>query len=175
MVLNPLCILNHVNKEHLSDSSCIDISWAAYYAHKPETKIVNAADSTGMMPLFKEQAHSPAMIKHSMTIIQKAMKMVNHNQVPVIAFDQPLYAFSMQWIWPDTYGDEKFVIMFGGLHIELTALKALGKWLDSSGLVNAITQSGIASSGTADSFLKASHITRTRHAHKVTAASLHIL
>ena len=58
------------------------------------------------------------------------------------------------------YGDDKFVIMFGGLHIELTALKALGKWLDNSGWVNAITQSGLASSGTADSFLKASHFSQ---------------
>ena len=65
--------------------------------------------------------------------------------------------------------------MFGGLHIELTALKALGKWLDSSGWVAAITQADIASTGTADSFLKASHITKTRHAHQVTASALHIL
>ena len=35
-----------------------------------------------------------------------------------------------------------------------------------------LIQAGVASSGTADSFLKASHLTRTRHAHQVTALAL---
>ena len=34
---------------------------------------------------------------------------------------------------------------------------------------------GITGSGTADSFIKVSHVTKTRHAHQVTAASLHTL
>ena len=61
------------------------------------------------------------------------------------------------------------------MHIELNALKALGKWLDNSGWVAVINQSGHASAGTADSFLKISHITKTRHDHRVTVAALHIL
>ena len=36
-------------------------------------------------------------------------------------------------------------------------------------------QANIASSGTADSFINVGHVTRTRHAHQVTAASLHSL
>ena len=36
----------------------------------------------------------------------------------------------------------------------------------------ALTDAGIASSGTADSFLKATHLTRTRHAHQVTMLAL---
>ena len=35
-----------------------------------------------------------------------------------------------------------------------------------------LTQAGIASSGTADSFLKAAHLTRTRHGHQVCALAL---
>ena len=43
----------------------------------------------------------------------------------VVAFDQPLYAVAkeIQWMWPDEYGEEKFVIMFGGLHVEMAFLK----------------------------------------------------
>jgi len=36
-------------------------------------------------------------------------------------------------------------------------------------------QGNIASAGTADSFISVSHITKTRHAHQVTTACLHIL
>ncbi len=36
-------------------------------------------------------------------------------------------------------------------------------------------QANIAGTGTADSFIKASHVTKTQHAHQVTGASLHTL
>ena len=46
-------------------------------------------------------------------------------QVPVLAADQPLYALAkeIQWTWPDSHGEDHFVIMFGGLHIEMAVLK----------------------------------------------------
>ena len=51
----------------------------------------------------------------------------------------------------------------------------LGDWLEGSGWTSALVQANIASTGTADSFIKASHVTKTRHAHQATAASLHTL
>ena len=49
----------------------------------------------------------------------------------------------------------------------------LGAWLDVSGWVNALIQGDIVTPGTADSFIQASHVTKTRHAHQVTAVSLY--
>ena len=54
-------------------------------------------------------------------------------------------------------------------------LQLLGNWLDDSGWTSALTQANIASSGTPDSFISASHVTKTRHAHQATAGSLHCL
>ena len=54
-------------------------------------------------------------------------------------------------------------------------LQVLGDWLEDSGWTHALVQANIASPGTADSFLHASHVTKTRHAHQVTAASLYKL
>ena len=65
--------------------------------------------------------------------------------------------------------------MLGGLHIEMIAWKALGKWLESSGLTAALVPADIATPGKVDSVLKASHISGTRHAHQVTAAALYTL
>ena len=55
-----------------------------------------------MLPLFKEQAHSPAMIRHSMSVVRKAVQFLNPGQIPVVTFDQPLYAIAkqVQWNWP---------------------------------------------------------------------------
>ena len=62
--------------------------------------------------------------------------------------------------------------MLGGLHIEMTIWNTYGDYLEASGWTTALTQAGITSSGTADSFLKAAHLTRTRHAHQVSALAL---
>ena len=59
--------------------------------------------------------------------------------------------------------------MFGGLHIELAAFKAIVGLLKDGGWTTALTEAGIASFGTAESFLTASSVTKTRLAHQVTA------
>ncbi len=66
-------------------------------------------------------------------------------------------------------------MMFGGLNIEMAAMKSIGTLLQDSGWTGALVEAGIASPGTADSFLKASSITRTRHVHQITACSLYKL
>ena len=64
------------------------------------------------------------------------------------------------------------IIMFGGLHLEK---RLLGDLLASSGWTDALTDAAIATVGTADSFLKCTHVTRTRHAHQLTALALSVL
>ena len=65
--------------------------------------------------------------------------------------------------------------MFGGLHIEMAALKSIGTLLQDSGWTAALVESGIATPGTADSFLSASSVTRTRQMHQVTTSCLYKL
>ena len=110
-------------------------------------------------------------------IVKQNVGFLNPGQTPVIAFDQPLYALAKQikWNWPNIYGEDKVVIMFGGIHIEMAALRTIGDWLEESGWTSALVEADLASPGTAYSFLKASHLTRTRHAYQVTASSLCIL
>jgi hypothetical protein len=38
----------------------------------------------------------------------------------------------IQWEIPE-FGEDKFVVMMGGLHIEMASFKMLGKWLSGSG------------------------------------------
>ena len=55
------------------------------------------------------------------------------------------------------YGEEKFVIMLGGLHIEKAALFTVRDWLKGSGWTTALVQADVTTPGTADSFMKVSH------------------
>ena len=44
------------------------------------------------------------------------MEHLNPNQTPVLTMDQPLPAIAkeIQWLWPDSFSDNKYVIMIGG-------------------------------------------------------------
>ncbi|KAG1692632.1 Lysosome membrane protein 2 [Nymphon striatum] len=112
-----------------------------------------------------------------MDVVKNAVEHLNPGQTPVVTFDQPLFALAkqIQWKWPASYGEDQLVVVFGGLHIEMAALRTLGDWMQGSGWVQALVQAEIATAGSADSFIRASHVLRTRRAHQVTAAALYIL
>ncbi len=107
---------NATNKEWLS--------WSAYHA-SIQQDILPPSAIGGLLPLFMDSAHSLAMIKHAMNVISAAVRHLNPSQVPVMTADQPLFSLAkqVQWIWPDRFGENHFVIMLGGLHIEMATLK----------------------------------------------------
>ena len=112
-----------------------------------------------------------------MDMIKESTSYLNPGQTPIITADQPLYALAkeIQWNLPDAYGEDKFIVMFGPLHIEMGVFKALGDWLDGSGWDAVLSEAKVARPGVAQSCVDGSHLTRTRHAHQVTAAALHHL
>ena len=129
-----------------------------------KTGPVPAVSITSLLPLLRDQAHSVATIRHVMDKIKDMITYLIPIQTPVIAADQPIYALAkqIQWHWPEKYDEDRFVIMFGGLHIEMAVLKSIRTLLQKSGWTEAIVEAGIASSGIAESFLSASSVTRTR-------------
>ena len=109
--------------------------------------------------------------------LNNAVNIVNHGQTPVIAFDQPLYKIvkDIQWTWSETHGGDSYVVMLGGFHIKMTLLKYIGDLLNRSGWTSAISQSNIATPGTATCFPKASRVKKTARAHQVTVCVLYKL
>ena len=100
------------------------MSWAAFYANR-EDLTESPTTTSFLLPLFQENAATNAMVRHSLDVIKKVTEFVHPGQAPVVAMGQPLFANAknIQWKWPSLCGESKFVIMFGGLHIELAALK----------------------------------------------------
>jgi hypothetical protein len=140
-----------------------NITWSAHHASKKRGPVFEVS-ITSLLPLPHDQAHSVATIRHVIDKIKDTVAYLNPIQIPVIAADQPIYALAkqIQWHWPEKYAEDKFVIMFGGLHIEMAALKSIGTLLQKSGWTEASVEAGIASSGTVESFLSVSSVTRTR-------------
>ena len=84
---------------------------------------------------------------------RKATQYLNPEQIPVTALDAPLNALAkfVQWNWPRPHGESQYIVMFGGLHVEMAIWKTFGDYLEASGWITALNHAGIASSGTADS------------------------
>ena len=101
-----------------------------------------------------------------MNVLKEITDYLNPGQILVMEVDQPLFALAKyaKWSWPQTLGEDKFVVMFGGLHIEMAIWDTIGDFLNCSGWTAALCEAGVATSGIADSFLKALHLTRTRRA-----------
>jgi hypothetical protein len=106
--------------------------------------------------------------------LQNVTEFLNPGQIPILACDCQIVAMCKytQWTYPTSHREERMTIMFGGLHMEKALWIALGDVLESSGWTVALTEAGVATSGTTDSFLKVSHITRSRYAHQITALTL---
>lgn len=92
--------------------------------------------------------------------------------------DQPLFMLAkrLQWKYPQTgHGDNSYLGTLGTMHTENILWGVCGKWLDGSGWITAPTNSGISTSGKAQSFIGVFHINRTRYAHQVSVAALYII
>jgi hypothetical protein len=78
-------------------------SWAAYNASLQSGKSLDHPDVSVLLPMFRDPAHSPAMICHAMNIIASATRCTNPGQIPVVALDQPLHSLAkqIQWKWPE--------------------------------------------------------------------------
>ena len=139
------------------------ISWSAYHAHIQQAVIPPAALNS-LLPLFLDNAYSVAMIKHSTEVINAAVQHLNPGQVTVIAADQRGQANTV-----DMAKYTRRRLPFRKQMPSLFVIQLLGNWVEDSGWTSDLTQAKIASSGTADSFISASHVTKTRHAHQVTA------
>ena len=112
--------------------------------------------------MFYEKAATASVIKHVMDVLRQAIHLLNPGQISVMAVGAPLNTLAnyIQWNCLETHGEDQYVVVLGGLHIDQTMWKTLGDYLEGPEWTTALTQADVASSGTANSFLNCCHITR---------------
>ena len=98
------------------------------------------------MPLLLENAHAVALLNCVMNLVKEAVEHLNPNLTPVLTMDQPLSAIAkeIQWLWPDSFSNNKYVIMTGGGGGRGGVFMLIwsGECLNGSGWPNAITTAG---------------------------------
>ena len=103
------------------------IAWAAYHASQ-KTPTHRLPALCAMLPLFYEKSATPTVIKHRMDVVKQVTNLLTPGQIPVITFDQPLFALVklVQWQFPASHGNGQYVAMLGGLHTEMVLWNVLG-------------------------------------------------
>ena len=98
------------------------------------------------MPLLLENSHATALLNRVVNLVKESLEHLNTNWTPVLTMDQPLTAIAkeIQWLWPDSFSNNKYVIMIGGRGKggEGVMLRWPGEWLNGSGWPSAITTAG---------------------------------
>lgn len=151
--------------------------WPVFHSQRNNDVDVRPKSSSCLLPMFPDCAHSIPMIKHSMKIAVKLTEHLNPGQTSVLTCDQPLFALTkqIQWTWPEELGEDRFMVMMGGLHVEMALLAALGSFLENSGWTEALVLAQVITRGKAQSLLSGSKVKRTRYAHLVTLGVLNLL
>ena len=117
------------------------------------------------------------MLKHGIDVIKAVVEKLNPGQIPVITGDQPIFAILklVQSRFPDLYGEDKVVVMMGGLQIEMAAQAQVGKLLAGSSIENILVEADVTTSGRVQSFISCSHVKRTRLIHEMLLLVLSML
>lgn len=70
------------------------VTWSAFHASMQDGSADLHTTLTQLLPLFYEKAATAAMVKHGMNVVCRAIEFLNPGQIPVVAFDAPLYALA---------------------------------------------------------------------------------
>eukprot|EP00112_Aurelia_sp_Birch-Aquarium-sp1_P016940 Seg3882.4 transcript_id=Seg3882.4/GoldUCD/mRNA.D3Y31 product="hypothetical protein" protein_id=Seg3882.4/GoldUCD/D3Y31 len=102
--------------------------WPVFHSQRKEVQ-VRPKSSSLLLPMFPNCAHSVPVIKHSMKVAVTLTDNANPGQTPVLVCDQPLFALAnqIQSTWPTEFAEDHFMVMMGGLDVEMALLAALGK------------------------------------------------
>eukprot|EP00111_Clytia_hemisphaerica_P018852 TCONS_00055742-protein len=104
----------------------LNLSWAAYFARREE-QVLKETVTSQILPVFIEEAATPSMVKHCLTVILKCHEYTNPGEV--------------RWVTA------------GALHIEKAAWTCVGQVEDGSGTISLMADADVSTIGVAESCL----------------------
>ncbi|CAH0687786.1 unnamed protein product [Spodoptera exigua] len=93
----------------------------------------------------------------------------------IVTYDLAIAKMAMQIQEQEKPLYNNIFVNLGAFHIEMAFFKAIGKYIDCSGLVEVLVQAEVLAGGSTNSFLDSKHFNRCKRLHPLTAAALQIL
>lgn len=88
----------------------------------------------------------------------------------IVTYDLAIMAMQIQENEKPKF--DNIFVNLGAFHMQIAFFKAVGKYVDSCGLVEALVQAEVLASGSMNSFLESKHFNRCKRLHPLTAAAL---
>lgn len=126
--------------------------------------------TAGMLPILQAPADDNNTLT---TVINRFMAISNHTgqKYTIITADQPLYSREKELVWANPKF-ENVIFLMGGLHICFNFLKAIGQHMESSGLDDLWTESGVYAANTTETMLDGKAYYRAVRGHQLTYEAL---
>ena len=149
-------------------------SWAKYHSDI-KRKEVETTGITSILPLIDKPVHTLKAQYHCMSVIVDTIKKINPDQIPIDTCDQPVFALTkeVQWRYPETFSDDLYLSILGGLHIEQEVLTIHGDFINGSGLAEILENNNLSTIGSSSAALDVNDIKRSRYCLQVSLCALY--
>lgn len=109
--------------------------------------------------------------------MKRALKIAHecHQESIVVTYDLAIAKMAMQIQITERPKFNFLFINLGAFHIEMAFFKALGKYIDSSGIVDILVQSEALAAGSTNGFIDGKHFNRCKRLHPILSAALQTL
>lgn len=126
------------------------------------------------LPPINSSPTSYAIVNETL-IMAKEIAEKCHQQHIIVTYDLAIAKMAMQIQEKEKPTFENIFVNLGAFHMEMAFFKTVGKYIDSSGLVEILVQAEVLAGGSMNSYLDSKHFNRCKRLHPLTAAALQIL
>ena len=114
-------------------------------------------------------------VVNEILLMAKEIAQKCQNEMIIVTYDLAIAKMAMQIQESDKPKFDNIFVDLGEFHMEIALFKAIGKFIDSNGLVEALVQTEVLVGGSMNSFLDSKHFNRCKRLNPLTSAVLQIL
>lgn len=123
---------------------------------------------------INESPTSLAVVQETLNIAKEVAKNCNQQQI-IATYDLAIAKLAMQIQHTKKPEFDDIFINLGAFHTQMAFFKAIGKYIDSSGLIEILVEAGALAGGSMNSFLDSKHFNRCKRLHPLASSALEIL
>ncbi|XP_077276997.1 uncharacterized protein LOC143905452 [Temnothorax americanus] len=126
------------------------------------------------LPPINSSPTSYAIVNETLMMANEIAEKCNEDLI-IVTYDLAIAKMAMQIQQNEKPKYDNIFVNLGAFHTQMTFFKAIGKYIDGSGLVDVLIQAQVLAGGSANSFLDSKHFNRCKRLHPLTSAALQIL
>ncbi|CAG4981938.1 unnamed protein product [Colias eurytheme] len=126
------------------------------------------------LPPINSSPTSYAIVNETLIMSKEIAEKCGQQNI-IVTYDLAISKMAMQIQQKEQPKFDNIFINLGAFHMQMAFFKAIGKYIDSSGLVEILVQAEVLASGSMNSFLDSKHFNRCKRIHPLTAAALEII